>query len=197
VELAFVELNKMSKARWKPDSEAPVCNGCSANFSSFRRRHHCRQCGGVFCNGCSKGRKQGVHGYSKPVRVCQGCKRSAEHTVSPPDYGSVGGRAFVPGGVALAAKNTARDGRNCSEAVLKQDVEQRLKHPVRDERMQIVTQACRAGSGAGGAINVDSAVFWEAGLDKYVTDTVSRWFDVGQPVLMDGAPGEKPALGKR
>lgn len=37
---------------WKPDALADTCDQttCSATFSLTIRRHHCRSCGGVFCN---------------------------------------------------------------------------------------------------------------------------------------------------
>ena len=36
------------------------------------REGHCRNCGGVFCNGCSDNNMQ-LAVSSKPVRVCDGC----------------------------------------------------------------------------------------------------------------------------
>eukprot|EP01134_Creolimax_fragrantissima_P005194 CFRG5194T1 len=38
---------------WVPDSHAKECMGCSCKFTVITRRHHCRACGGVFCNNCS------------------------------------------------------------------------------------------------------------------------------------------------
>ncbi|KAK6539885.1 hypothetical protein TWF694_008722 [Orbilia ellipsospora] len=40
-----------SKANWKPDAEATVCDAavCNKSFSLFDRRHHCRRCGNIFC----------------------------------------------------------------------------------------------------------------------------------------------------
>lgn len=40
-------------ARWKLDGEKDACEKCNKNFSVFRRRHHCRRCGGLFCDACS------------------------------------------------------------------------------------------------------------------------------------------------
>ena len=40
----------------------------------FRRRHHCRACGGIFCDACSGNKLAFVPGYDqKPLRVCDGC----------------------------------------------------------------------------------------------------------------------------
>jgi SWI/SNF-related matrix-associated actin-dependent regulator 1 of chromatin subfamily A len=38
---------------WQPDCEAQSCNTCTREFRWFRRRHHCRLCGLVFCGACS------------------------------------------------------------------------------------------------------------------------------------------------
>jgi len=59
---------------WAPDVSAPVCFECRTNFTFFRRRHHCRNCGHVFCSECSA-----YHipipnfGYKYAVRVCTAC----------------------------------------------------------------------------------------------------------------------------
>ncbi|KAF9456692.1 FYVE zinc finger-domain-containing protein [Collybia nuda] len=45
----------LPKHLWKPDSLASQCDNffCGVKFSIFDRRHHCRKCGGVFCNACT------------------------------------------------------------------------------------------------------------------------------------------------
>lgn len=37
---------------WIPDAIVLVCHACEEPFSVFRRRHHCRVCGHVFCHPC-------------------------------------------------------------------------------------------------------------------------------------------------
>jgi hypothetical protein len=37
---------------WKHDSTAKGCSKCKKDFFLFRRRHHCRDCGGIFCADC-------------------------------------------------------------------------------------------------------------------------------------------------
>lgn len=37
---------------WVDDHESPSCKNCSVRFTIFRRRHHCRMCGRVFCGSC-------------------------------------------------------------------------------------------------------------------------------------------------
>ncbi len=41
------------KSHWMPDVLCKKCYACDAQFTVFRRRHHCRLCGQVFCSRCS------------------------------------------------------------------------------------------------------------------------------------------------
>mmetsp|Transcript_19301 Transcript_19301/g.41712 ORF Transcript_19301/g.41712 Transcript_19301/m.41712 type:complete len:332 (+) Transcript_19301:127-1122(+) len=68
----FPESPKLGQ--WVPDDEQSRCFGCKDPFTLFRRRHHCRNCGRIFCNPCS-GRRipLGNIGYTQPVRVCNVC----------------------------------------------------------------------------------------------------------------------------
>lgn len=60
--------------RWIPDEEASQCMSCSQSFTTFRRRHHCRNCGGVFCGVCSNAQAPlPKFGLNKAVRVCRNC----------------------------------------------------------------------------------------------------------------------------
>ncbi|TGZ49204.1 lateral signaling target protein 2 homolog [Temnothorax longispinosus] len=59
---------------WVPDNDAPRCMACQAGFTVVRRRHHCRNCGKVFCGRCSSNNVPLPHfGHTKPVRVCNRC----------------------------------------------------------------------------------------------------------------------------
>lgn len=35
-----------------PDSSGRECYECQERFTAFRRRHHCRLCGQIFCSKC-------------------------------------------------------------------------------------------------------------------------------------------------
>lgn len=60
--------------RWIPDEEAAQCMACTQTFTTFRRRHHCRNCGGVFCGVCSNSQAPlPKFGLNKAVRVCRNC----------------------------------------------------------------------------------------------------------------------------
>lgn len=40
------------KQYWMPDSVSKECYDCCEKFTTFRRRHHCRVCGQIFCSKC-------------------------------------------------------------------------------------------------------------------------------------------------
>lgn len=64
----------MSPPAWIPDGKAPRCMSCKTAFTAFRRRHHCRNCGGVFCGVCSNASAPlPKYGLTKAVRVCREC----------------------------------------------------------------------------------------------------------------------------
>lgn len=60
---------------WKQDSAATECLACGVQFTTFKRRHHCRRCGEIFCGSCTKNRLSLPHlNYGRtPVRVCDKC----------------------------------------------------------------------------------------------------------------------------
>ena len=62
---------------WEPDDEAFECRVCESDFSTTRRKHHCRQCGRVVCGSCSEQEKK-VAGYDGPQRVCSECYSKPE-----------------------------------------------------------------------------------------------------------------------
>lgn len=68
-----------SKAEWTPDDQCVGCERCEMPFGVFRRRHHCRRCGGVFCHKCSINRVRGLPGYEDTLqRVCSGCTQALQ-----------------------------------------------------------------------------------------------------------------------
>lgn len=40
------------KQYWMPDENCKECYECGEKFNTFRRRHHCRLCGQIFCYRC-------------------------------------------------------------------------------------------------------------------------------------------------
>uniref|UniRef100_A0AAR2KG43 RUN and FYVE domain containing 1 n=1 Tax=Pygocentrus nattereri TaxID=42514 RepID=A0AAR2KG43_PYGNA len=69
----FKEVNKALKGHaWLKDDEATQCKQCQKEFSISRRKHHCRNCGDIYCNSCSSN-ELALPSYPKPVRVCDIC----------------------------------------------------------------------------------------------------------------------------
>lgn len=64
----------MVATQWIKDEETKTCMRCAVHFTTFIRRHHCRNCGGVFCGKCSARRLPLLKlGFIEPVRVCETC----------------------------------------------------------------------------------------------------------------------------
>ena len=65
---------KAQPPRWVADESSDHCAECKSPFTFFHRRHHCRNCGQLFCSDCSK------HSIPLPhisiytaERVCNAC----------------------------------------------------------------------------------------------------------------------------
>ncbi|CAL8101719.1 unnamed protein product [Orchesella dallaii] len=62
------------KKYWMPDSVSKECYECGERFTTFRRKHHCRICGQIFCSRCCSQEIPGkIIGYSGDLRVCIYC----------------------------------------------------------------------------------------------------------------------------
>lgn len=48
--------NVFQRGQWMNDSESDSCLECNSSFSLLLRRHHCRRCGGLFCDNCTSKR---------------------------------------------------------------------------------------------------------------------------------------------
>ncbi|CAH8650531.1 unnamed protein product [Schistosoma curassoni] len=65
---------------WK---EGNACHRCKSAFTTFRRKHHCRKCGQVFCGECTSSRAiLPEFGIEKEVRVCDLCFESVNRGLS-------------------------------------------------------------------------------------------------------------------
>ncbi|KAG1683158.1 1-phosphatidylinositol 3-phosphate 5-kinase [Nymphon striatum] len=62
------------KQYWMPDSNCKECYECGDKFNTFRRRHHCRVCGQIFCRRCCNQEIPGkIMGYTENLRACTYC----------------------------------------------------------------------------------------------------------------------------
>ncbi|CAL9708759.1 unnamed protein product [Knipowitschia caucasica] len=65
---------------WVKDEGVDSCSGCTVRFSLTERRHHCRNCGQLFCQKCSRFQSEIKRlKISSPVRVCQNCFYNLQH----------------------------------------------------------------------------------------------------------------------
>ncbi|KAM4025300.1 1-phosphatidylinositol 3-phosphate 5-kinase isoform 2-T3 [Anomaloglossus baeobatrachus] len=66
------------KQYWMPDSQCKECYDCNEKFTTFRRRHHCRLCGQIFCSRCCNQEIPGKFmGYTGDLRACTYCCKIA------------------------------------------------------------------------------------------------------------------------
>ncbi|XP_063963079.1 myotubularin-related protein 4-like isoform X1 [Lytechinus pictus] len=68
-----------SRTLWIPDHAVSHCSLCNSRFNLVVRKHHCRNCGQIFCASCSNffiaiPREQ----LYQPQRVCQPCHQRLE-----------------------------------------------------------------------------------------------------------------------
>ncbi|GAB2259645.1 hypothetical protein Droror1_Dr00010500 [Drosera rotundifolia] len=63
----------MRGSNWVVD--ASHCQGCASQFTFINRKHHCRRCGGIFCNNCTQQRMVLRGQGDSPVRICDPCKK--------------------------------------------------------------------------------------------------------------------------
>ncbi|EDV19649.1 uncharacterized protein TRIADDRAFT_61912 [Trichoplax adhaerens] len=66
---------RLTKSRWVADYDVQSCRLCDSKFNQLRRKHHCRQCGDVFCNKCCKDKIiLPQYNLMESERVCDSCK---------------------------------------------------------------------------------------------------------------------------
>ena len=77
---------------WTSDHSASQCLVCSATFTFFNRRHHCRQCGVLVCSTCSSRKLllPAIH-PTDLQRVCDRCYKADESAASRSAAPSQGG----------------------------------------------------------------------------------------------------------
>ncbi|GER57002.1 lateral signaling target protein-like protein [Striga asiatica] len=71
------------KDHWVPDEAVTKCTACGTDFGAFVRRHHCRNCGDIFCDKCTHGRTALTADENAPVvRVCDRCMAEVSRRLS-------------------------------------------------------------------------------------------------------------------
>ncbi len=68
-----------SKKFWMQDDYVKSCRTCNATFGAFRRRHHCRICGWIFCSNCANNFIPGARfDRTESLRACDACLKQLE-----------------------------------------------------------------------------------------------------------------------
>ncbi|XP_023766880.1 protein FREE1 [Lactuca sativa] len=71
------------KDHWVPDEASTKCTTCKTYFGAFVRRHHCRNCGDIFCDKCTQGRiALTTEENAQQVRVCDQCMAEVTQRLS-------------------------------------------------------------------------------------------------------------------
>ncbi|XP_023806774.1 1-phosphatidylinositol 3-phosphate 5-kinase isoform X3 [Oryzias latipes] len=79
------------KQYWMPDSQCKECYDCNEKFTTFRRRHHCRLCGQIFCSRCCNQEIPGKFmGYTGDLRACTYCRKLALSYAHSAESGVIG-----------------------------------------------------------------------------------------------------------
>ncbi|KPI83198.1 hypothetical protein ABL78_7778 [Leptomonas seymouri] len=101
---------KQSKGYWQDDEEVTECNSCGQAFTTTLRRHHCRNCGYVFCGDCSRHRAAiPMRGIATPERVCDACYLALRNS-------HIAGSTLSRGGPGLLANPSETPDRGRSMA---------------------------------------------------------------------------------
>ncbi|CAH0546520.1 unnamed protein product [Brassicogethes aeneus] len=77
------------KQYWMPDSVSKECYECCERFTTFKRRHHCRVCGQIFCSQCCNQQIPGkIIGCTGDLRVCTYCCKVVLSYLQSSDVGA-------------------------------------------------------------------------------------------------------------
>ncbi|KAF0686921.1 Aste57867_21315 [Aphanomyces stellatus] len=70
----------VSQSQWIKDEYRRECNQCRADFTTFRRRHHCRTCGEIVCSSCSSIHVAALARGPMKIRMCATCLDETTHS---------------------------------------------------------------------------------------------------------------------
>jgi hypothetical protein len=78
---SVLQSTKKSLGYWATDKSAAKCCGCDKRFSILVRKHHCRCCGQIFCEHCTRDMRI-IPSISlfRPFRCCEECTRLIDAT---------------------------------------------------------------------------------------------------------------------
>lgn len=69
----------LSRDYWMDDEHCKECYDCRSVFTTWRRKHHCRICGQIFCARCASNIIKGSRfGQDSMIRICNMCLKTLE-----------------------------------------------------------------------------------------------------------------------
>eukprot|EP00667_Euglena_gracilis_P020246 EG_transcript_21880 len=72
---------------WTRDELVHFCGCCQKEFGLLIRKHHCRYCGKVFCDECTRFRAKIPHmGIHDMVRICEYCRQEGVGLIGPASW---------------------------------------------------------------------------------------------------------------
>ncbi|EPY53865.1 1-phosphatidylinositol-3-phosphate 5-kinase Fab1 [Schizosaccharomyces cryophilus OY26] len=71
--LLNLQNGNLSREFWMRDERTTKCSLCEAEFSFFRRKHHCRICGKIFCSKCLTKVSGEIYNLPREIKVCLPC----------------------------------------------------------------------------------------------------------------------------
>ncbi|KAI5803877.1 hypothetical protein EDC01DRAFT_611391 [Geopyxis carbonaria] len=89
--LRQLRMGNLTRDFWMKDEVCKDCFLCGSTFTAWRRKHHCRLCGQIFCSKCTTLISGDKFGHQGSMRVCSPClevvndyqDESEEEDVSP------------------------------------------------------------------------------------------------------------------
>lgn len=103
-------VDALSKEFWMKDENATSCFRCSRPFTTFRRRHHCRICGQIFCSSCTRVVSTSALGGMRSIRCCDNCDEALHAQNSSSDEEDTTAVSFVGSYPDTAAAAVLRRG---------------------------------------------------------------------------------------
>nr|KAJ0228261.1 hypothetical protein LSAT_V11C100044720 [Lactuca sativa] len=80
---SYTTTNILDMVAAVPDEASTKCTTCKPYFGAFVRRHHCRNCGDIFCDKCTQGRiALTTEENAQQVRVCDQCMAEVTQRLS-------------------------------------------------------------------------------------------------------------------
>lgn len=84
------DANKKGREAWVADGDVTHCFGCQTQFGLTVRKHHCRECGKIFCHSCTK-RKIA---YTPESKACEERYREKNKCVCRPCHSKIAEAQF-------------------------------------------------------------------------------------------------------